>query len=283
MHVNRLAERIYSPVADRQRGMAVWGDMVRDVWAHRELLLRLAHRDLTVGYRQSLLGIVWAIAIPLLTVALFAYLSSSRLIPIGETPLPYPAYALWGVVLWQLFASTLVAATSSLANAGALVTKIEFPKEVIVFASVVRPLVEFAAKLVLVVAVFLYFGVPVDVAVLKIVPIVLLVVLMAVGFGAVLALGNLVVRDVGNLVGVLATFGVFLAPALYPPPMNEPFSILVVANPFSPLVMASHDVLAGGPVKHADLLLYSAVFAVSGFLFGWRVFRLTIRRITERA
>jgi lipopolysaccharide transport system permease protein len=275
--------RIYTPDPDHGRGLRVWADMLHDAWSARELLWRLAHRDLTVSYRQSLLGFAWALILPLVTVALFAYLSSTRLVPIGATPLPYPVYALWGVVLWQLFASTLGASTVSLANAGALVTKIDFPKEVIVFAAVSRPLLEFAVKLVLVVAVAVYYEVAPSLQVLWVLPVVALVVLMALGLGLMFSLANLVVRDVGNMVGILATFGMFVAPVLYPPPLTEPFSLLVVLNPFSPLLMASHDLIGADGVRHPGLLLAAAIFALLCLLFGWRVFRVVVRRVAERA
>jgi lipopolysaccharide transport system permease protein len=278
-----LAERVMAPDADRRRGLRVWADMLADLWSSRELLLRLAHRDIAVSYRQSLLGYLWVLVLPLATVALFTYLSSMRIIPIGATALPYPAYALWGVVLWQLFASTLIATTSSLAHAGSLVTKIDFPKEVIVFGALGKPLLEFLVKLLLVVALFVFYGVGLHATALLVLPIVLLVLMMATGIGLMLSLANLVVRDVANLVTLVTTFGLFAAPVLYPPPLQEPFSLLVILNPFSPLLMASQDLLSEGALRHPQLLSAGALFAVLCLLLGWRMFRVVIRRVTERA
>ena len=278
-----LLERVYTPEAERARGVKIWRDMLADLWATRELLWRLAHRDLTVSYRQSLLGFLWALLMPLLTVVLFAYLSSMRLVPIGATPLPYPVYARWGVVLWQLFAATLSATTSSLADAGPLVTKVDFPKEVIVLSAVTRPLFEFAIKLVLVAVMMVVYDVSPSLWMLLVVPLVALTLVMALGIGLVLALANLVTRDISNLVGIVVMFGMFAAPVLYPPPQTEPFTLLVVVNPFSPLLMASHDLLAGNPVAHPGLLATSTLFALLCLGVGWRVFRVAIRRVTERA
>jgi len=279
----RLSERVYTPDADRRRGMLAWRDMVSDLWSSRELLWRLGHRDLAVTYRQSLLGYIWVLVLPLLTVALFTYLSTTRVMPIGQTALPYPAYALWGLVMWQLFASILAATTASLAKAGALVTKIDFPKEIIVFAAVSKPLVEFAVKQLMVFGMFFLYDVSLSAAVWLVLPIVVLVVLMATGLGLMLSLANLVIRDVANLVGIIGTFGMFAAPVLYPPPTTEPFSLLVILNPFSPLLMASQDLLSSGRVGQPMLLIASAIFTGLCFLFGWRVFRIVIRRVTERA
>lgn len=278
-----VGERIYIPISHRHVGLGAWPLMLRDLWSYRELCWRLAHRDITVLYRQSLLGLAWVLILPILTVALFTYLASMRLLPIGETPIPYPAYALWGVVLWQLFASTLSSATGSLAGAGALVTKIDFPKEVVVFASAARPLVEFSAKLPLVLVVFWVYEIQPNWSMLLLLPVVLLAVLMSLGVGLVLSLANLIVRDVGNLVGILVTFGIFSAPVLYPPPQSAPFSLLVVINPFNPLLMATQDLIGEGVIAHPGLLLAATLVSLLCFFLGWRVFRLAIRRVTERA
>ena len=107
--------------------------MFQDLWGSRELVLRLAHRDIAVRYRNSFLGYLWAVLVPVVTVALFSYLVSRRVVPVGETSIPYPAFALWNIVVWQLFANVLVGSTISLADAGSLVTRINFNKEVIVW------------------------------------------------------------------------------------------------------------------------------------------------------
>jgi ABC-type polysaccharide/polyol phosphate export permease len=275
--------RVYTPEADHGRGLGVWSDMVCELWAARELLPRLAHRNLAVSYRQSLLGFAWALIMPLLTVALFAYLSRSRLIPIEATPLPYPVYALWGVVLWQLFAGSLNAATVSLSDAGSLVTKVDFPKEIIVLAALTRPVLEFVVKLAMVAVLMFVYDVSPGASVFGLGITVFLVFAMAVGIGLVLSLTNLVVRDVSNLVGMLTLVGMFAAPILYPPPQSEPLSLLVVLNPFSPILMASHDLLAGEAIAHPALLGAAALFAILCLAMGWRIFRVVIRRVTERA
>lgn len=283
MNNNELPEHRYCADSGSTNGFAVWWSMATDFWSYKELFWGLGSRDIKVSYRQSILGYVWAVILPLATVALFTYLSSSRVLPIGDTDMPYPAYAIWGVVFWQLFAGILVASTSSLTQAGSLVTKISFPKEIVVFSSVFRPLLEFFVKLVLVAAVLWVYDVHVAVSVLWLVPLIAITVIMAVGFGLVFSLANLVIRDIANVVALFVTFGLFAAPILYPPPTNEPFSYLVIANPFAPLLLASHDILTTGVVRYPLLLLYSVSMAVVLFLFGWRIFRIVLPRVVERA
>jgi lipopolysaccharide transport system permease protein len=260
-----------------------WQDLLSDFWRARELIVTLAYRDIAVRYRHSFLGYLWAFILPVVTVGIFTFLTGRQVLPIGETPLPYPLFALCSLIVWQLFSNVLSACTQSLANAGSLVTRINFPKEALVFGAAGQPLVDFAIKLIPVVVLFLYFGVTPHPA-LIFMPLVLLpVVLLAIGLGFFLSIANLLTRDVANLVGMFATFGMFAAPVLYPPPVTSPFDLVNVLNPVSPLLIAMQDLLAYGELRHAALFAGGLVFASSIFLFGWRVFRTVIFRVAERA
>lgn len=257
--------------------------MPRDLWRSRELLMCLLYREVAVRYRHAFLGYLWALLLPIATVALFAFLASRRVFPMGQSPLPYPVFALWGVIVWQLFANTLAACTASLVNAGPLVTRINFSKETLVFSAVAQPLVDFGIKLLLFAVALLIYGVTPPLKAVWTVPILVLVVLMALGLGCILAILNLLTRDVANLVGMFATLGMFAAPVLYPPPVRDPFTLVNVLNPVSPLLIATQDLLAHGVLRHGDLLLGGALFALSVFLLGWRIFRVVIVRVAERA
>ncbi len=276
-------DSIYEPGGDQRPGLGVWPIMLKELWDTRELIGRLALRDISTRYRQSLLGYLWAIIVPLITVAIFTFLTSKRVLPIGQPPLPYPVFALWSLIIWQLFAGVLSSCTQSLAAAGSLVTKMSFQKEALVIAAAGQPLFDFIIKLVLVIVVFTYYEVlPATQSVY--IPLLLLpLMLLAVGLGFFFSIANLVIRDVGNVVGMIATFGMFAAPVLYPPPVTAPYFLVNILNPFSPILIASQDLIVHGELRHADLLWGAVVFAVLVFLVGWRVFRLVMRRIAERA
>jgi lipopolysaccharide transport system permease protein len=257
--------------------------MARDLWSTRELIRRLMARDIGARYRHSVLGYVWAILLPLATVALFTFLTSRRALPIGEPRLPYPLFALWSLAVWQLFATSLTATTQSLVNAGSLVTKASFPKEALVFAALGQPLFDFGIKVVLVVGVFAVYGEWPALGIL-LVPLVLAPILLyALGFGLLLSVANLVVRDVANLVSMLVTFGIFAAPVLYPPPVSYPFVLINVLNPLSPLLIATQDLITDGTLRQPETFLASSVLAILVFLVGWRVFRVVMPRVAERA
>jgi len=261
----------------------LWLEMEQELIASRELIWRLMLRDFSVRYRQSILGYIWAIFPQIITVAIFTFLARHRVFDMGGTTMPYVIHALWSVSVWQLFAGCLIGCTNSLVNAGSLVTKINFPKEALVFSAIGQALLDFMIRLFPITMVFIWYGfVPSWHSVF--IPFVLMsIILMALGVGFIMAIINLVLRDMGNVISMILTFGMFLAPILYPPPIKEPFNIVNYANPFSPLLIATQNLLAGQDLMQTELLALMSAISLGIFLFGWRMFHITMPRIAERA
>lgn len=274
---------VYEAPSRRRRAGREWLQMIRELWNARELVIQLAKRDLAAKYRQSILGYVWAVVFPVIAVAFFTFMTSHRALPIGKAPLPYPVFAIWSLSVWQLFAVSLGACTESLIKAGQLVTKINFPKEALVIAAPAQAIFDFFIKLLLSALVFAWFGVLPYSMSLFIIAILPLVLLLAVGFGFIFAVGNLVFRDVGNIVAMATTFGVFAAPVLYPPPVSYPFYLVNILNPLSPLLIATQDLIAFGEIRAPGAFCAAAAFSVLAFFVGWRMFRLILPRVIERA
>jgi lipopolysaccharide transport system permease protein len=274
--------KIYEPPQNRRK-KRVWQEMFRELIASRELIWRLIIRDFSVRYRQSILGYVWAVLPQIVTVAIFAFLARHRVFDMGETTLPYVIHALWSVSVWQLFSSCLIGCTNSLVNAGSLVTKINFPKEALVFSAIGQASIDFLIRLIPVSIVFAWYGFLPSWQSVFIPFILIAVLLMALGVGFIMAIINLVLRDMGNIMSMVLTFGMFLAPILYPPPVREPFNIINIANPFSPLLIATQNLLSGQALVRPDVLAFMVVLSLVVFLLGWRMFHITMPRIAERA
>jgi lipopolysaccharide transport system permease protein len=274
------AEVVYTPDSIRRYGWHVWGVIISEFLNSRELIWRLILRDVSARYRQSMLGYLWVGLPSIVTVTVFAALTQSGTIPVGETSLPYIFYALWSISVWQLFAGCLNACTNSLANAGSLVSKVNFPKEALVIAAIGHPLLDFIIRLVLVAGVYIWYGIPLKAQIVFVPFILLPVILLATGLSFVLSVINLVLRDIGNILGMTLTFGMFLAPVLYPPPTTWPSSLINILNPFSPLLIASQDVIGSGLLSRPQSFLFSCLFSLLVFLVGWRFFRLTIIRVS---
>jgi lipopolysaccharide transport system permease protein len=276
-------ETVYTPDGIRHAGGFLLRNMVKGLWGTRELIWRLICRDIAVRYRQSILGYLWALLPAIATVLLFSFLIGRRVLLIDDTALPYPVYALWSVSVWHLFSGTLSGATASLVNAGSLVTKVNFPKEALVISAIGLPTFDFLVRLIPLAAVFAWYDVVPPWSALLLPFVLVFVVLLALGIGFFLAIANLAIRDIANALSIVLTFAMFAAPIVYPPPTTWPFVMINVLNPFSPLLIATQDVLALGQPTNPTALGAAMIFASLTFLVGWRAFQLTMPRVAERA
>jgi lipopolysaccharide transport system permease protein len=273
----------YSPAGVKRNGANGWILMAKEIADNRRLIWLLVRRDISVRYRQSILGYVWAVLPPLLTVATFAFLNASRVIPIGNTRIPYVAFALWGLSVWQLFAGCLSACTASLVASGALVTKVNFPRETLVIAALGQPVFDFCVRFVPVIAVFVWYGTMPHWGVVFVPLLLLIVTLLALGFGFVLSIANLVFRDTSNALGMVLTVGMFLTPVLYPAPVRWPFFLVNALNPLSPFVTATQDLIAIGYISRPEMLAAACLFSFTLAFGGWRAFHVTIPRVAGYA
>lgn len=273
----------YSSAGVIRNGSNGWSLMFQELADSRRLIWLLIQRDISVRYRQSILGYIWAVIPQLATVSVFAFLHASRVMPIGGTRIAYVAYALWGVSIWQLFAGCLASCTSSLVASGSLVTKVNFPRETLVVAALGQPAFDFVVRLLPVVAVFVWYDVAPSWGIVFIPLVLLPIMLLALGLGFILSIVNLVIRDTGNALGTVLTIGMFLTPVLYPAPVRWPYYLVNVINPLSPLFTASQDLIAGGFLTGPRMFAAAGVISLAVALVGWRAFRVTIPRVAGYA
>ena len=120
--------KLYRPSQNRGWGIKVWKEMLSELYESRELTLRLFLRNFKAKYRQTVLGFLWAVIMPLMTVGTFVFLNRAGVLNIGEVEIPYPAYALLGLTIWQVFAGGIRSCSNSIVAGGSMVVKINFPK-----------------------------------------------------------------------------------------------------------------------------------------------------------
>jgi lipopolysaccharide transport system permease protein len=201
---------------------------------------------------------------------------------IGEIEMPYPAYALLGLTIWQIFAGGLVDCTKSIAAGGSMVVKVNFPKESLVLSSFGDALVGFLMRLVLTIVVFITFKiVPAWTTIFF--PIALIpLLLLTLGLGLMFALLNAILRDVANIVSLASMFLLFITPVLYPPPETVFFKKFSILNPLFVLVSCPRDLVLNGSVAHPIAYLFFSLVSLIIFFVSWRLFHLVEKRIAER-
>jgi len=133
----------YEPDNSLKKGyLSIFSEIFNEIKKNRWLTYQLFKRDFFAIYKQSFIGILWALIIPLVSVGTFIILYRSGIFTIGDINVPYPIYAILGMAFWQLFSTGLVAASNSLVKAGSMIVKINFSKKALVIASTGQSLFE---------------------------------------------------------------------------------------------------------------------------------------------
>ena len=257
----------------------MWRELV-GAW---ELIWRLFVRDFSARYRQSALGVVWAVVTPLATVGMFVGMNRSGILTIGDVGMPYPLYALIGLTVWNLFSAGLTASSNSLINAGPLVVKINFPKVALPLAATGQSLVELLIRIVLTALAFLWFGVApswggLAAGLICLIPI----YLMTAGMGFVLSLAAGVLRDISNVLSMALMMAMLLTPVVYPITGTSLLARMNVWNPFNYLVNVPRDFIVNGHTEFLNEFVLSTVLSMAVFYAGWKLFYLAQTKIAER-
>jgi lipopolysaccharide transport system permease protein len=189
---------------------------VSTIWRYRELIYFLARRDVSIRYKQSAIGIAWAVLQPVLLAVVFSvFLGLLAKVP-SDYSVPYPVFAVGGLVLWLYFSLCLSRSADSAVASANLISKVWFPRIILPVAAVLPPTLDFVIAAVVVLISMAIYGVAPSPFIFLLPLIVPLVLATALGFGIWLAALNVRYRDVGVAIPFLIQVGLFVTPIIYP-------------------------------------------------------------------
>ena len=249
-----------------------------ELWSQRELIYVLARRDVAILYKQSLIGAAWAVVQPLSLAAVFSLFFGLLAHIDTGTDVPYPVFAVLGMVTWLFFASALGKVASSTVDSAPLISKVYFPRLVIPVAAVLAPTVDFAVGMAVALVVTLAYGVVPPLQVVLIPLIVPCVLAVALGFGLWLAAIHVKYRDIGNVVSFAILVGLFITPIVYPfSNIPDSYHVLYGLNPMvGVLELMRWMVLPGSDfplMLMVVTVVESALLIVTGILYYGRAER----------
>ncbi|MBI5724998.1 MAG: ABC transporter permease [Planctomycetes bacterium] len=274
--------RVYTPASQLRTPLRLVKDMAGDVIDGRELTWRLIVRDISARYRQSFLGIAWAFIPPIITAAVFVMLNKASVLNVKSTTMPYPAFVMAGIILWQLFVDSLNAPLRVIQANKALLGKINFPRESLVFAAMGEVLFEFAIKLLLLVVTFIIYDVPLTWTALLAIGPILLLMLIGIMLGVLLTPAGMLYSDITAALPIITTIWLFATPVVYPMPVNQPYVTLTNLNPPAAALCAARDLLAGAGVADVIPLLAWTGCTIGGLLILWVMLRVAMPILIER-
>jgi lipopolysaccharide transport system permease protein len=207
-----------------------------DLWRYRELLFFLTWRDIKVRYKQTLLGVTWALIQPLLTMVIFSVIFGS-LAHLPSEGIPYPIFTFTALLPWQLFAFALGNSSNSLVGSQGLVSKVYFPRLVIPIASVLPGLLDFAISFVVLIGMMIFYHISLTTRMLALPLFLLLALATALAVGLWLSALNVEYRDVRYVVPFLTVFWQYATPVAYSVTLiPEKWRLLYGLNPMTGVV-----------------------------------------------
>jgi lipopolysaccharide transport system permease protein len=246
---------------------------VGELWHYRELAWFLALRDVKVRYKQALLGATWAVFQPLAGVVVFTVVFQ-RFANVPSEGIPYPLFALVGLVVWTYASGSVTRATQSLVNNSPLVTKVYFPRLLAPMASVLPGLVDLLISFLIVLVLMLLYGIGPTWAIVTLPLWLLAAIAVALGIGLLLGTLNVRYRDVNHVITLLVQLWLFVTPVAYPSTLvPEAWRGLYYLNPMAGIVEGFRWAFVGTPWPGSGVYVSlgaTIVFVVAGVAYFQR-------------
>lgn len=275
-----LARSLPRKVYTAERRSLLLGDLL-ELWRHRDLLLLLAERDVKIRYKQSLLGVAWAILQPLSLTIIFTIVFSVFL-HVSTGGAAYPVFSYIAMLPWTFFANSITFGTSSLINNSSLLTKIYFPREVFPVASMLACSFDLLMGAVIAVGMMVFYHVGVSWWALS-VPLILLVQMVFSGTVAMILSALMVFyRDLRFVVPLLMQLWMYATPIIYPV-SKVPANLrgIYSLNPMVGLVESYRNVILNGTAPDWSLLGVSLAVSLILLFFGYRYFKRAEMRFAD--
>ncbi len=245
----------------------------RELIEYHELLYFLAWRDIKVRYKQTILGIAWAIIQPFFTMVIFS-LFFGKLAKIPSDDIPYPIFSYAGLVPWTFFANAITAASNSLVRSAHLIEKVYFPRLVVPIAALLAGVIDFILAFIVLLGMMFYFGIAPTWNVVWLPLLLLLALVTALGVGLWFTAMNVQFRDVQYAVPFLLQAWMYTTPIVYPSSLlEEPWRTLYGINPMVGVIEGFRWALLGTDTKPGPIVLVSVLVAIVLLVSGAYYFR----------
>lgn len=255
---------------------------LKELYRYRELFYIFSWRDIKVRYKQTILGILWVILQPLLSMVIFTvFFGNFAKIPADG--LPYPVFVLLGLVFWNYFSGSLARSSTAFIDNENLVKKVYFPREILPYSSVVTAFVDFIVSLGLFFIIILFYQVKVNLAFgLMVLIAVIITTACSAGLGLLLASINIKYRDVRYIIPYFLQLMIFVTPVIYPLSIVRPsFQLILSLNPMAGVINSLRSTLVTGTFANSTHLAISFIASIAIFIIGMIYYRRTERYFAD--
>ncbi len=248
---------------------------LKEIWQRRELLYFFTWRDLKVRYKQTAVGVLWAVFNPFIAMVVFSVFFGS-LAKMPSDGVPYPIFVFVGLLFWQFFSTSLTQASNSLVANKDIITKVYFPRLILPISSIITNFVDFLLASLILVGLMFYYHYSPNLIGLLILPCLLLITfVVAAGSGLFLAAINVKYRDVRYVLPFFIQMMLFITPVIYPTSILQKYSWLMAFNPMTGVIEIARAAIFGNAAINWNLLLISGVICLLVLFFGLIYFKKT--------
>lgn len=254
---------------------------IKELWQYRELLYFFTWRDLKVRYKQTYIGVAWAIFQPFITMVVFS-IFFGELAKIPSDGVPYPIFVYVGLLFWQFFSTALSDTSNTLISNQSIITKVYFPRLILPISSVMTKFVDFLIATLILIGLMFYYGYMPHIFGLFILPLLLLITFMAsVGLGLFLASINVKYRDVRYALPFFIQIMLFLTPVIYPASIAGKYSYLLAINPMMGVIQSARAAILGTAPINWSLIEISFIGTLILMVLGIYIFKKTERYFAD--
>lgn len=251
-------------------------DYWKDLWNNRQLLWILSKRDISVRYKQTLLGVAWSVLRPVMTMTVMVFVFSNIAKLKGDPGIPYPLMVLGGITIWTFFANTFSQISSSILINSNLVSKVYFPRLLMPLSSVAVGFVDFLITLGIYLLSTIYFKYPLSWNIIYLPAFLLLTFIASMGFGLFFAVLNVRFRDIGQLIPFIIQVGFYICPINYSSSLvkGTPYEKYYNLNPMVGIIDGFRWCLLGDKAYfNPDSLYSTAIISVIILILSLIYFR----------
>lgn len=242
-------------------------------WKYRELLINLTHREIAQRYKQSVLGYAWVILNPLFQLLVMNFVFST-ILKIPSLNVPFIIFLSVGLLPWNLFTQTLTSSATVLVANSTLITKIYFPREILVYATMIAKMVDFLFSCLILIMFLIIFKIPPTLMLLWLPFIFIIQFFFTAGIALILSTFNLFYRDIQYVLSLLLILWMYMTPVLYPVEIiPQRFRFVLSLNPMAVIVNAYRQVIVGRGMPNITSLTIGFLISLIFFLIGYSIFK----------
>lgn len=248
-------------------------DKLKELYKFRGMIAFLSWKDVIVRYKQTVLGILWAIIQPIVSMVIMSFVFGGIANMPSEDGIPYPVMVYSALLCWNFFTSAFSSTSNSLVANGHLLKKIYFPRLALPISSVVTAFVDFAISFLVLVGIMVFYRYLPSIRILALPLFIIIAFVIALGFGLFFATMNVKYRDIRYIVPVILQFGMYLSPVAYTSTViPENLRLLYSLNPMVGVIEGFRWCILPSSEIYIPALVISMVMAIIGLILGIKFF-----------